>query len=107
MTLDNLSRDQLKALSKLLLLPAYGSSTFLRFQLRMKLRQLEADDQVNKLSFLSQFYLLFQLIKRDGIGSLTVAELQAASQARGMRALGMPEERLRSQLQQVSVIIRT
>ena len=45
-TLDNLSRDQLKALSKLLLLPAYGSSTFLRFQLRMKLRQLEADDKV-------------------------------------------------------------
>lgn len=44
--LDNLSRDQLKALSKLLLLPAYGSSTFLRFQLRMKLRQLEADDKV-------------------------------------------------------------
>jgi len=39
---------------------------------------------------------------RDGIDSLTVAELQSASQARGMRALGMPEERLRSQLQQVS-----
>lgn len=46
MTLDNLTRDQLKALSKLLLLPAYGSSAFLRFQLRMKLRQLEADDKV-------------------------------------------------------------
>lgn len=87
--LDNLSRDQLKALSKLLLLPAYGSSTFLRFQLRMKLRQLEADDK---------------LIQRDGIETLTVAELQAASQARGMRALGMPEERLRSQLQQVGII---
>ena len=46
--------------------------------------------------------LLFQLIKRDGIDSLTIAELQTASQARGMRALGMPEERLRSQLLQVS-----
>lgn len=46
MTLDNLSREQLKALSKLLLLPTYGSSAFLRFQLRMKLRQLEADDKV-------------------------------------------------------------
>jgi len=40
---------------------------------------------------------------RDGIDSLTVAELRGASQARGMRALGMSEERLRSQLQQVSI----
>lgn len=47
-----------------------------------------------------------QLIKRDGIDALNVAELQAASQARGMRALGMPEERLRSQLQQVGIISR-
>ncbi|XP_065883328.1 mitochondrial proton/calcium exchanger protein-like isoform X2 [Dysidea avara] len=85
LTLDNLSKEQLRALSKLLLLPPYGSSTILRFQLRMKLRQLEVDDQ---------------LIMRDGIDSLTVAELRGASQARGMRALGMSEERLRSQLQQ-------
>ena len=54
-TLDNLSRDQLKALSKLLLLPAYGSSTFLRFQLRMKLRQLEADDKVLSEHLCSNF----------------------------------------------------
>ena len=41
------------------------------------------------------------MIQQEGVESLTVAELQAASQARGMRALGMPEERLRSQLAQV------
>lgn len=41
------------------------------------------------------------MIQREGVESLNVAELQAASQARGMRALGMPEERLRSQLAQV------
>ena len=41
------------------------------------------------------------MIQSEGIESLTVAELQAASQARGMRAMGMPEQRLRSQLQQV------
>jgi LETM1 and EF-hand domain-containing protein 1 len=40
------------------------------------------------------------MIQREGVESLTVAELQGASQARGMRALGMPEERLRSQLSQ-------
>ena len=43
------------------------------------------------------------MIQQEGVGSLTVAELQAASQARGMRALGMPEERLRSQLTQVQI----
>ena len=31
---------------KLLDLPAVGTSNFLRFNLRMKLRQLEADDRV-------------------------------------------------------------
>lgn len=41
------------------------------------------------------------MIQREGVESLNVAELQAASQARGMRALGMPEARLRSQLAQV------
>lgn len=46
--------------------------------------------------------LLFaQLIAKEGIDSLTVKELQQACQARGMRALGMPEDRLRSQLMQV------
>jgi LETM1 and EF-hand domain-containing protein 1 len=40
------------------------------------------------------------MIQSEGINSLNVAELQAASQARGMRALGMPVERLKSQLHQ-------
>ena len=53
----------------------------------MKLRLLRADDQ---------------LILKEGVDSLTEAELQAASQARGMRALGMPADRLKSQLSQVS-----
>ena len=52
----------------------------------MKLRQLKADDQ---------------LIYNEGVESLDVIELQSASQARGMRALGMPVDRLKSQLQQV------
>lgn len=51
----------------------------------MKLRQLKADDL---------------LIQKESIDSLTEAELQTASQARGMRALGVPAERLKSQLEQ-------
>lgn len=43
----------------------------------------------------------FQLIKKEGIDSLNVSELQSACQARGMRALGVPTERLKSQLSQV------
>ena len=74
----------------MLLLQPYGSSNFLRFQLRMKLRQLKADDQ---------------LIHWEGVDSMSVAELQSASQARGMRALGLSEERLKSQLQQVSCMM--
>lgn len=43
-----------------------------------------------------------QLIQREGVESLTEQELQSASQARGMRAIGVPAARLRSQLQQVN-----
>lgn len=104
LTLDNLSTPTLKALCRLLLLQPIGSSNFLRFQLRMKLRQLMADDKVMQvLAWLVSVMVCTpeQMIQREGVESLNVAELQAASQARGMRALGMPEARLRSQLAQV------
>ncbi|XP_020627164.1 LETM1 and EF-hand domain-containing protein 1, mitochondrial-like isoform X1 [Orbicella faveolata] len=84
-TLDNMSRAQLKAINRLLMLPTIGTNNYLRFQLRMKLRQLRADDL---------------LIQREGVDSLTVQELQSACQARGMRAIGVPAARLRSQLNQ-------
>jgi LETM1 and EF-hand domain-containing protein 1 len=51
----------------------------------MRLRSLAADDKV---------------IQKEGIDSLTVSELQAACRARGMRALGISEIRLKSQLLQ-------
>lgn len=40
------------------------------------------------------------MIVREGIENLTVQELQAACRSRGMRALGMPEDRLHLQLEQ-------
>ena len=43
---------------------------------------------------------LFQLIQKEGIESLTVPELQAANRARGMRGIGVSEERLKAQLKQ-------
>lgn len=42
-----------------------------------------------------------QLIAEEGVDSLTVKELQAACRARGMRALGVTQERLKEQLKQV------
>lgn len=84
-TLDSLGRPQIIALCRLLQLQPIGTNNFLRFQLRMKLRSLRADDQ---------------MIQKEGVDILTVNELQFACKARGMRALGVSEERLRSQLQQ-------
>lgn len=40
------------------------------------------------------------MISKEGIGRLSPSELQAACRARGMRAIGVPEWRLRYQLKQ-------
>ncbi|XP_023975162.1 mitochondrial proton/calcium exchanger protein isoform X2 [Physeter macrocephalus] len=85
LTLDNLTRLQLVALCKLLELQSMGTNNFLRFQLTMRLRSIKADDK---------------LIAEEGVDSLNVKELQAACRARGMRALGVTEDRLRDQLKQ-------
>lgn len=82
-TLDSLSRQQLTAICKVLEVGSLGTSNFLRFQLRMKLRALAADDR---------------MIQREGVDSLTTPELQSACRSRGMRAYGLSDEQLRRQL---------
>uniref|UniRef100_A0A6P7GEP9 Mitochondrial proton/calcium exchanger protein n=1 Tax=Diabrotica virgifera virgifera TaxID=50390 RepID=A0A6P7GEP9_DIAVI len=84
-TLDSLSRSQLIALCRVLEVQTLGTNNFLRFQLRMKLRSLAADDK---------------MIQKEGVNSLTLSEVQQACRARGMRAYGLSEERLRAQLEQ-------
>ncbi|XP_075222913.1 mitochondrial proton/calcium exchanger protein-like isoform X2 [Lycorma delicatula] len=84
-TLDTLPRPQLMALCRVLEIQPFGTTNFLRFQLRMKLRNLVADDLA---------------IQKEGVDSLNLWELQQACKARGMRALGMSEEQLKSQLKQ-------
>ncbi|XP_068436875.1 mitochondrial proton/calcium exchanger protein isoform X1 [Clinocottus analis] len=83
LTLDNLTRPQLVALCRLLEQQSIGTNNFLRFQLIMKLRTIRADDK---------------LIAEEGVESLNVNEVQAACRARGMRSLGVTEDRLREQL---------
>ncbi|XP_037550442.1 mitochondrial proton/calcium exchanger protein isoform X2 [Nematolebias whitei] len=85
LTLDNLTRPQLVALCRLLELQSIGTNNFLRFQLIMKLRAIRADDK---------------LIAEEGVESLNVNEVQTACRVRGMRSLGVTEERLREQLSQ-------
>jgi LETM1 and EF-hand domain-containing protein 1 len=75
----------LLALCRVLEASCIGTNAFLRFQLRMKLRSLAADDRV---------------IQKEGIDSLNLSELQSACRARGMRAYGISEERLKAQLQE-------
>lgn len=87
-TMKHLSMQQLQALCQVLGLvftAQIPSEKILRFQLRMKLRELEVDDK---------------MIQKEGIDSLTIPELQQANKNRGMRAFGMSEERLRAQLEQ-------
>lgn len=49
----------------------------------------------------SNFLSIVQMIAEEGVDTLTVKELQAACRARGMRALGVTQERLKEQLKQV------
>jgi LETM1 and EF-hand domain-containing protein 1 len=84
-TLDNMTRGQLVALCRLLELTPLGTNNFLKFQLEMKVRQLKTDDRV---------------IQREGLDNLTVSELQSACKERGMRAIGMSEKAMKTQLSQ-------
>lgn len=84
-TLDSLSRQQLTAICKVIEVSTLGTSNLLRFQLRMKLRSLAADDR---------------MIQKEGIDSLTLGELQAACRARGMRSYGLSEPQLRFQIKE-------
>ncbi|XP_052225743.1 mitochondrial proton/calcium exchanger protein-like isoform X2 [Dreissena polymorpha] len=87
-TLDDLNVMQLQALCKILGIGFLGkipNASVLRFQIIMKVRELEVDDKT---------------IQKEGIESLTIEELQSACRSRGMRAVGMSEERLKVQLEQ-------
>ena len=83
LTLSNINRPQLVALCRLLQVPTVGTNEFLRLLLEMKLNSLHRDDE---------------LIMKEGVDSLSTAELTLACQARGMRALGVPRKRLKQQL---------
>ena len=84
LTLDNLSRPQLVAMTKYMNLNAFGTDMMLRYQVRHRMRQIKRDDRA--ISF-------------EGVDSLSVPELQMACASRGLRTQGMSPARLRDDLQ--------
>lgn len=85
LTLDNMPRMQLINMCKYMSIPPYGSDSFLRFQLRHRMRSLREDDQ---------------RILWEGIDSLTKMELREACQERGMRSTGLSKDSYKRALQQ-------
>ena len=69
-TLDNINRTQLVNMCKFVGISPYGTDTFLRFQLRNKLREIKQDDR---------------LIQLEGVEGLSDEELKSAARTRGMR----------------------
>lgn len=81
--MDNLPRGQLAALAKFAGLSPFAPEPLLRLQLRLKMRAIREDDRD---------------LAEEGTDGLSTSELQAACEARGMRAVGLPEAALRVQL---------
>ncbi|KAL3307773.1 letm1 and EF-hand domain-containing protein 1, mitochondrial, partial [Cichlidogyrus casuarinus] len=84
-TLDSLDSKNLKALCQLLDINTMGPANLLRIKLYMRVRQLKAEDQ---------------LISNEGVDQIPGFELQSLCRERGMRSLGLSEDRLRKQLSQ-------
>ena len=85
LTLDNLSRPQLVSLSRYMNVNAFGTDNFLRATIRTRMKRLREDDRV---------------IDREGLDSLTDAELTHACQSRGIQTGGKSPDELRQELEQ-------
>ncbi|KAJ3093645.1 hypothetical protein HK100_006508 [Physocladia obscura] len=85
LTLNSLSRPQLVSMARYMNLNAFGTDSYLRNQINDQLVSLKMDDAV---------------ISREGINSLTIPELQAACQQRGIKTIGASPARLKSELTQ-------
>lgn len=66
------------------------------------MEEKEKERKTSLVSWLTPVPLCPQLISEEGVDSLSVTEVQAACRVRGMRSLGVTEQRLREQLSQVS-----
>lgn len=83
LTLPNIARSQLVSMCRYMGINPYGSDSFLRFQLRNKIRAIKEDDR---------------RILWEGADSLNTLELREACRERGMRSSGLTQFKLKSQL---------
>ncbi|KAF7039074.1 hypothetical protein CFC21_049136 [Triticum aestivum] len=83
LTLDNMSRPRLVNMCKYMGIQPYGTSNYLRFMLRRKLKCIKDDDI---------------LIQREGVASLSEHELRQACRERGHLGL-LPVDEMREELQ--------
>jgi LETM1 and EF-hand domain-containing protein 1 len=72
------------AICRYLNLTSFGTDNLLRYQIRVRMRQIKRDDRA--ISF-------------EGVKSLSVPELQSACASRGLRTYGVSPARLRDDLQ--------
>jgi hypothetical protein len=84
LTLDTLPHGQLVTLAKYVGLSPFAPDPLLRHQLKVRMKELREDDVF--------------LMREGGAKRLTKDELKAASEARGMRAVGLAEEQYAAQL---------
>lgn len=85
LTLDNLSRPQLVTLCRFMGVNTLGTDNILRFLLGRRMVEIKADDR---------------MIMSEGVEALTVPELLAACQTRGIRTIDVYPDTLRFELQQ-------
>lgn len=82
---------------------AFGTDNFLRYTIRNRMRQIKEDDMVRPPLFSLATHLTLcvsQAIEAEGLSALSLPELQAACQSRGIRTLNVAEDHLRSELAQ-------
>lgn len=72
-TLENLPRAQLSSICRYMSIKAFGTDSFLRYQIRSRMAAIRADDA---------------LIDQEGVDALTLDELLAACHSRGIRSGG-------------------
>jgi len=85
LTLETMHRPQLVSLCQYMGLRPFGSNPHLRWVLSQKMQKLREDDE---------------LIRKEGVESLTFDELRTALQERGMRTVGLTTRGYRKNLEE-------
>jgi len=84
--MDNLERQQLVAICKILNIPTIANTAIMRFQITLRMRKIKAQDQ--------------EIQQEGDIANMQTGELQGLVRERGMRAYGVSKQRLVKQMEE-------